>query len=78
MADVFELALNHLQSNGMSEPDALQVLEQFGGGSGKDIPWADIQPYLDKRQVERLDRAAVGWLTVHRLTDHSDDPPEAA
>lgn len=67
MATVFELAASRLTQNGMHEADALIALESFGGAAGKDIPWADIAPRLERQYEERIDAMAVGYITRTQL-----------
>ena len=66
MADLLELAQRHMQSNGMSAQDAVKALEVFATGTGRDVSWHDAAPYLPKPLVERIDRAAVGWMMAHQ------------
>jgi hypothetical protein len=79
---VYELALRHMQANGMAEPDAVAALEYFGGAEGRNIPWGDVVPFIPRRWLERIDAAAVGWIHSHRLAVggeelNGDATPEA-
>jgi hypothetical protein len=66
MMTIYDLAIAHVEANGMSPEDADRMITKFGAGEGRDIGWADIAPRLSPVQVERIDRAAVGWLMANR------------
>lgn len=68
MADIGELAMRHVMDHGMDKEDAVSMLVQFARGEGRDVGWQDIAPSLAKPLAERIDRAATGWLTAHKLT----------
>jgi hypothetical protein len=66
MADILELALRRVVSNGMPMEEAVAMLEVFAKGEGRDIGWQDTVPYLNKATAERIDWAAIGWMIVER------------
>lgn len=73
MADLIELALRHVQKNGVTPEDAIKILDSFARGPGRDIPWENITPFLPSPLAERIDRAAVNWMMAHRATDNPED-----
>ena len=57
-----ELASRHVQQCGMLPAEATAMLEAFARtAEGSIIGWQDIAPGLSRDQVQRIDRAAVGY-----------------
>jgi len=76
MADILELALRRVIDCGMSPREGAAMLERFAKGEGPDIGWSDIVPQLPKAIGERIDRAAIGWMSVERPKAPEQKPRE--
>jgi hypothetical protein len=52
-----------LRNREMTEPQIDTFLDRFAKGAGRDIDWEGIAPYLEPKIVDRIDRAALGFMT---------------
>ena len=65
MRTLRDLALRHMQQNGMTSAEATAALDAFAVSLGRDVDWkatASLYPSL----IRRIDKAAVNWLMVPR------------
>ena len=73
-----EHAIRHVQQRGLDAGGAALLIEKFARTQeGSIIAWEDTAPGLSRDQVQRIDRAAVGWINAGRNADlHPDEPFE--
>lgn len=78
---VYELALDHMQSSGMTEGEAEAALIAFSSGDGRNVPWENSAPYLPPGLLLRIDAVGTARMTRSSLAGASADdgfPPRAA
>ena len=72
-----ELALRHMQQNGMTQAEATAALDEFSQGAGRDVNWRKGDTSMGGGLMRRVDIAAVNWCVAHRLTGETVVEPEA-
>jgi hypothetical protein len=61
---IYDHVARRLARRGMTDCQAHAFLIQFGRtAAGRDFGWRDVAPYLSAAQCERIDAAAVRWLS---------------